>query len=192
MRELKEKQTSFSETNWEIATSIVGAILLMEINPSELNYKKFQREIIEDVFFINLLEQGHDKVKSGTCTPDEEEFYNGLAYSITIIQLMNRYTDYIVTNKIDITNMPELDDPMNEEELESIVGSDSANREASLLGLSTANNLAKDLMNNKDINDIIVRVHNVLCSKDSQKKKELNMIKILVEIRFVDLSNICS
>tara|TARA_R110001592_G_scaffold88299_9_gene260060 strand:+ start:766 stop:1344 length:579 start_codon:yes stop_codon:yes gene_type:complete len=192
MSKLQEEQTNFSETNWEIATTIVGAIVLMDINPSELNYKKLQREIIEDVFFINMLEKGVDKMKSGTCSQEEEELYKSIAYSITIIQFINMYTDYIIENSIDINNIPELEEPLSKEELESIVKVNLVDGEASLLALSAANNIAKDFMNNKDIKDKIVRVHNVLCSKDSQNSKELKMMKILVEIKFIDLSNIYS
>ncbi|MBP6091616.1 MAG: hypothetical protein KA521_10210, partial [Crocinitomicaceae bacterium] len=129
MKEANEKQMNFSRTNWEIATTIVGAQLLMGIDAGEMNLEQVQKEIIQDVFFSNLLNSIHEKIDSDVCDEEDIEVYKSIGLNTIVIQAMVDDTSIIQDSPLELESIHELDLPLDEKGVDDFVAKTSFSSE---------------------------------------------------------------
>lgn len=190
MMEVKEKQKNFSKKNWEISTTIVGAQLLLDFNPGELNLEKVKKEIIQGVFFSNLIDAGQKRVDSGECDEEEIEVHKSIAAKTIIIQFMLNYTSIIYESPLELELIPKLDLPLDEKDIQEFVDSmtfsSEENKQLVTSLYSQYNSVAHEIMNNEDLMKVIVAVYKLLSSDLKMKKKHLLIHKALVELKFLN------
>jgi hypothetical protein len=192
MKEANEKQMNFSRTNWEIATTIVGAQLLMGIDAGEMNLEQVQKEIIQDVFFSNLLDSIHEKIDSEVCDEEDIEVYKSIGLNTIVIQAMLDYTSIIQDSPIELESIHEIDLPLDEKGVDDFVAkmsfSSEEEKQISALFYSETNSMAHELINNESVMKIIVAIYNLLNSDIEMKQKHLLIHKTLVELKFINFN----
>lgn len=192
MTSKNKTKKDFSITNWEIATTIVGAQLLLDIDPGEMNLEKVQKEIIEDVFFSKLLKIGQEKINSGDCDEEEIEVYKSIAMNTVVIKFMLEYTSFVQDSSLSLESISQLDLPFDENGANDYIAyltfaSEEEKQIAHSL-YSNSSSIAHEIMNNEEVMNIIVTIYNLLISDIEMKKKHLLVHKTLVELKFINFN----
>lgn len=190
MKELKEDQAHFSQTNWEIATTIVGTHYLLGLSSGDMDIEQMRREIIQDVYFAHLLDIRQERINTGLCDEKEMEMHNTMGHNIIIMQLMNDYTAYIDKHQHGVDSILKLDLPLHEKGVEELVENMSfpseEDNQLAITVYSEFNLIAHDILNNKEVLKIIIKIYKILSSDAIMDKKHLSIYKTLVELKYVD------
>jgi hypothetical protein len=192
MKSKIKTKRNFSITNWEIATTIVGAQLLLDIDPGEMNLEKVQKEIIEDVFFSNLLNEGKERVNSGDCDEEEIEVYKSIALNTLVIQFMLEYTSVVQDSPLSLQSISQLDLPFDEnganDYIANLTFASDEEKQIAYSFYSNSCSVAHEIMNNEEVMNIIVTIYKLLISDIEMKKKHLMVHKTLVELKFINFN----
>ncbi|MEN9973921.1 MAG: hypothetical protein RIS20_2268 [Bacteroidota bacterium] len=192
MKSKIKTKKDFSITNWEIATTIVGAQLLLDIDPGEMNLEKVQKEIIEDVFFSKLLNIGQERVNSGDCDEEEIEVYKSIALNTVVIKFMLEYTSVVKDSHLNLESISQLDLLFDEnganDYIANLTFSTEEEKQIAHSFYSNSSSIAHEIMNNEEVMNIIVTIYKLLISDVEMKKKHLLVHKTLVELKFINFN----
>lgn len=190
MKTENKTKKDFSRTNWEISTTIVGAHLLMGISPGVLDLEIIQKEIIEDVFFENLIRIGDDRINNGLSSHEENEIYKAVCFNTVVIHSMADYSSFIEKYNPNLEAILKIDIPLYKDGLidflEDTHFENQEDMEIAAMNYTITNSIAHEILNNKDVLKIILEVYELLSSKFEMKKKHLGIHKVLGNLINID------
>lgn len=179
MSKLQEEQTNFSETNYEIAVTMVLSkrLIPIEFNSDEL--ERIQKGVIDGDFQEETI-----KVLSDSIGFDKNVACIFLAFNAYVINYAIELGEGVLSNKK--VELPKLfrTSRINRDEYLSYVGASKDDSDADSIFetsdvIKIANQAAVEILNDKNIAKRIVQVYDVLLNKRELEDKYSEILKIL-------------